>query len=102
MGQWKIHIRVLIYLAIIVLVMSLLFWFHPTLGYAEKESIIAGADLRSAVIQILWILFIIFSVCSSIVFKLIMNSSGKWVWLIAYGTGIMMIVLLFPLIEKYF
>lgn len=64
-SRFRVHRIVLLVLASLAIVLSALVWFHPSLGYAGEDSVIAGADLRSPLIQILWWLFAAFAVVSS-------------------------------------
>jgi len=41
------HVIVLGVLAAVAVALSLIVWFDATAGYADKDSIIAGADLRA-------------------------------------------------------
>src|SRR5678816_1950232 len=63
----RAHGIVLGVFAAIASVLTAVLWLHPTLGFAQPGSIIAGADLRSSMAQILWILFAVIAVVSTLV-----------------------------------
>jgi hypothetical protein len=100
---WKNQLYILISFAIALIGFSLLVWLHPKLGYAPSDSIIAGADLRIELIQIVWIWFGILSISSSIILKIATRFSKRWpIWIIAYGIGLVTIILALPLIDRYY
>ena len=66
-SSWGIHGLALAVLAVLAIGLTLLTWFHPTLGYAEKGSVIAGADLRSDLIKILWTCYAVLAAVSTLV-----------------------------------
>lgn len=100
---WKIHIKAISVLTAIVSVSSLLIWLHPTFGYASVDSIIMRADLRSDLIQIIWICFAVVSISSSIILKVCDRFIMRWpIWLLTYIISAMIAILAFPLIDKYY
>lgn len=62
---WSTHRIVLAALAAAAAVLTFVLWFHPTAGYADQGSIIAGADLRGSLTLILWSALFVFAAISS-------------------------------------
>jgi hypothetical protein len=69
--RFRTHKIVLAALAALALALSALVWFHPTLGFASRDSVIAGADLRGDIVRLLWWLFASFALVSTAIVALV-------------------------------
>lgn len=99
---WKKQLWIIASLAIVLIIFSFVIWFHPSLGYIQS-GILKGLDVRSEIIQILWILFGTLSLSSSIVIRIASVFYRHWsIWIIAYGLGIIAVIFTFQLIDKYY
>lgn len=101
---WKKHLWLLTTLAGLLVVFSFILWLHPKLGYAQS-GILKGVDLRSDIIQILWICFAMFCVSSSIVLKIFIKLTQRYpvfIWIIAYIFGLVSVKLILPFIDKFY
>lgn len=93
---WKKQFYILSILAVLLVGLCLFIWFHPTAGYGF-------GDLRSDMIQILWICFAIVGVISSIILIVSSKFIRSWlIWIVAYVFGLIAVVLLLPIIDKYY
>ena len=95
------HLGVLSAIATLVVVMSAIIWLHPTLGYAQG-GILDGADLRSSLLAILWLLFAAFALASSAVVRLLpARVHGAIAYPAAYLVGLASAALCLPILDKY-
>ena len=99
---WKKHLLVLIVLGLCVFILSLFIGINTRIGFVQG-GIIDGADIRYSLIQILWLLYSIFDLTSSLVIKVITRFTMRWpIWIISYFIGLTSVILILPLIDKYF
>jgi hypothetical protein len=101
---WKPHAIALGALAAVGVVVSLLVWYHPRLGFAPRDSVIAGADLRSSLISIQWILFAAFSAIATVVLAVARRflSRRTPTMLLAYAIAFGAQWLVLPVVDKFF
>ena len=101
---WKPHAIALGALAAIGVAVSLLVWYHPRLGFAPSHSVIAGADLRSSLISIQWILFAAFSAIATVMLAVARRflSRRAPAMLLAYAIAFGAQWLVMPVVDKFF
>jgi len=100
---WKKQLLVLTFLAILLVILSLVVWFHPKLGYAQS-GIIKGADLRFDLIMIYWIMLSMFSTVSTlilVIYEKLTQGIPLFIWTVVYALGIYAAKVIMPLIDKY-
>ncbi|SRR5258706_8420729 len=102
MERFKRHGWVVGALVAIATVLSLLLWFHPTLGFAQG-GILDGADLRSDLIQLLWWAVAAITVGSTLVLAAM---PARWRAPLRFGaayvTGLAVAIAIFPILDHYY
>lgn len=95
-GRWRIHLRILCGLAVLMTGLDVLVWFHPTLGYGF-------GDLRRSEIQIsLWLL-LAFGVVSTAVLRGLRSVASDLVaWLCAYAAALVVGILAMRMLDKFY
>ncbi len=89
-------------LAVLGAGLSILLWVHPTLGRLQS-GLLKGLDVRSEMIQILWIeLGVLASVATVVVTLLTLITRRPHRWVIAYLLGAAAVVIAWPLIDRYY
>ena len=101
---WKKQLLVLSFLAGLLVLFCLVIWFHPKMGYAQS-GIIKGADLRSDIIQVFWIIFTMFSMVTTlilIIYEKLTQGAPLLIWIIAYSLAIYLAKAIMPIIDWYY
>lgn len=97
----KIQIHVLLSILILLVIFSLFIWLHPTLGYV-KSGFWEGMDLRAIIIQLFWIIFSIFGISSSLFLKVVPQKMKlRRRFIISYVLAIAIVIIAFPVIDRY-
>jgi hypothetical protein len=99
LGAHRIVLAVLVVLAV---GFSLLVWLHPTFGFAQ-DGILAGADLRSSLIQLVWWLAAAFAVVSTVVVLLVparIHAAARYA--AAYVGGLGAVIAAVPILDKFY
>src|SRR5688500_18630992 len=99
--RFKRHFLVLGLLGLAAAALSIFVWFDATAGYAQ-DGVIAGADLRSDMIQIVWWELVGFAIASTAVYALLRGRAPALRYGAAYGVGIAAAVALMPLLDKMY
>jgi hypothetical protein len=95
------HRIVLAVLGVVAIGLSALVWFHPTLGYAQG-GVIDGADLRRSLLVILWAMFGVFALSSTLVLTVLRGHFHAAVrYLAAYAVGIAAAIATLPVLDHY-
>jgi hypothetical protein len=99
----SLHGVVLAALALLGLGLTFLVWLHPTLGYAEPGSVIAGADLRADLTVILWSMLGTFAVVSTLGMALLRRATERRavVVLVGYGAAAAILPLAMLVLDKF-
>lgn len=99
---WKIHGGVLGAMGILLLGLNLVIWVHPRIGFAQG-GILNGADLRSALIQICWWMFLAFAAASTLTLRALATSRrGLVIWTVAYSLGVVAALGAIPIIDRFY
>ena len=99
---WKTHGGVLGAMGVLLLGLNLVIWVHPRIGFAQG-GILNGADLRSALIQICWWMFLAFAVASTLTLGALATiRRGPVIWTVAYTLGVVAALGALPIIDRFF
>jgi len=99
---WKIHASVLGAVGVLPLGLNLVIWVHPRIGFAQG-GIINGADLRSAMIQICWWMFLAFAAASTLTLGALARiRRGPAIWTVAYMLGVVAALGAIPIIDRFY
>ncbi len=101
---WRAHGLTLAFITAAALILSAVLWLHPSAGYANADSIIAGADLRADLIALLWIALAVVASVSSLVVGVGGRFTRRATALVPAGlvTGALVVVAIAPLLDRYF
>lgn len=82
--------------------LTLLLWLHPTLGRLPS-GILKGLDVRSEMIQILWLeIGVLAAVATGVLSLLTFLTRRPHRWYIAYLLGTAAVMIAWPLIDRYY
>ncbi|WAS95798.1 hypothetical protein [Nannocystis punicea] len=102
-SRWRRLGRVLRVLAMIAGGLCVLLALHPSLGYAPRGSVIAGADLRCEFMQIVGMLFLAMGATASVVVALLPSATPPALWyVVPYALGAVVAYRVFPIIMRYY
>jgi hypothetical protein len=100
--RWTRHLAVLAGLAALSITLSLVVWFHSTLGYAHG-GFLDGADLRGDLIQLLWWSVLAFAAASSAMIAVLPPRVGATLrYTLAYGAGAGAVGLALPILDRFY
>ncbi|WP_267680893.1 hypothetical protein [Nannocystis sp. SCPEA4] len=102
-SRWRRHARVMRVLSLIAAGLCALLLVHPSLGYAPRGSIIAGADLRLMIMEIVGWLFLAMAVTASAVVALLPSATPRPLWyVVPYVLGAVAAYKMMPIIDRYY
>ena len=97
------HKYVLLAIGILAAGLSLLVWFHPSVGFASEGSVIAGADLRADIIRLVWWIAVAFGGGSTLVLALApVKVRAVARYSLAYGSGVALVILAVRVFDKLY
>ncbi|MCY1010128.1 hypothetical protein OV079_32090 [Nannocystis pusilla] len=102
-SRWRRHGRIMHVLSMVAGGLCVLLVVHPSLGYAPRGSVIAGADLRWEIMEIVWWLFLAMGATASVVVALLPSATPRPLWyVVPYMLGAVVAYKMLPIIDRYY